>query len=79
MEFGSEELWDFDGEEHGGEVEDYGVGECWEEYVRVYEHADRRPEIACSEGQGSNLVEVEIFTTEERVRFVDGSGSVAIV
>lgn len=55
----SKDLCDFHSKEHGGEVEDNALCDCWEENVRVGEHADLGPEVARCEGEEANLAEIE--------------------
>jgi hypothetical protein len=41
VELWGEDLGDLDCEEHGSEVEDYAVGDRWEEDIRVREQLER--------------------------------------
>ena len=63
-EFCPEELRDLDGEEDGGEVEDYGVGDGGAEDVGVGEELDGGEEGGGGEGGGIDFAEVEVFAAE---------------
>lgn len=66
MIFWSKDLWDFNSEEYGGEVEDYTISDGWKEDVQIREHSDGCPEIASCEGKGANIAEVKVGALEWR-------------
>lgn len=63
-EFRREDLWDLDGGEDAGEVEDDGVGYGWDDDAWVCEQSERGGEVLEGDGVGPDLAKVEVLPLE---------------
>ena len=75
--FHAEELGEFDGDEHGSEEEDHGVGDGGDQDGGISGHGEGLDEFPEREGFRVDASEVEVFLSEIRALVVDAGADVA--